>query len=415
MAVVLLWTLAMLLVAAVVLLWRRGHARGALSNQPASALPPGPACTDAVLGNSLDMKAAGSLHQYLAALHKHHGPIVSFRLMKEQMFSIADPALWRDVVGLFDRPTSLFDIFKPIIGTHSIQLANGDDARSRRRTYVDPAFSHLAIKTYASVFSSAAEEMVQDLHCRLAGSVDGIDVDPKELTFTVALQGVLHAALGRALPARELAGFQAAYERSWVDMESRLDGSMPPPGSEREHRFQADLAVLNSLIEDTMAAARQRRASAASSAPAPLCFLDVMLESGVGPAQARDELATFLIGGSHTSAALLTWALVYIARYPDVQARLLQEANTALASLPAGAAPQLAHVPRLPYLTCVLQETLRHAALAPVAARVASDRPVRVGAYTLPQGTAAATKRHAPTAQQRLTGWVFQVHTLFLR
>ena len=45
----------------------------------------------------------------------------------------------------------MLEIFRPLITSESIEFANYEEGRSRRRQY-DPAFQHKAIRTYFNVF-----------------------------------------------------------------------------------------------------------------------------------------------------------------------------------------------------------------------------------------------------------------------
>ena len=55
-------------------------------------------------GNFPDMGAAGSLHEFLMKLHKTYGSIASFWFGKTFTVSIASPELFKEHIGLFDRP-----------------------------------------------------------------------------------------------------------------------------------------------------------------------------------------------------------------------------------------------------------------------------------------------------------------------
>jgi cytochrome P450 len=69
----------------------------------------------------------------------------------------------------------------------------------------------------------------------------------------------------------------------------------------------------------------------------------------------RDEVMTILLAGHETCANALTWTLYLLARHPEIQERLADEASEAL----HGREPDYEDLPRLPYAGMVFQEALR--------------------------------------------------------
>ena len=71
--------------------------------------------------------------------------------------------------------------------------------------------------------------------------------------------------------------------------------------------------------------------------------------------QIRDEVVTMLVAGHESTGATLSWALYLLSRYPLVARRVQEE----LAEVLGGRTPGFQDLPRLPYLSMVLKETLR--------------------------------------------------------
>jgi cytochrome P450 len=91
-------------------------------------------------------------------------------------------------------------------------------------------------------------------------------------------------------------------------------------------------------------------------------FLSLLLaarddETGEGmpPAQLRDEILTMLGAGHDAVSQALTWTLYLIAQYPDVEQRVCAE----IACVLAGREPSVDDLENLPFLSCVVQESLR--------------------------------------------------------
>lgn len=91
----------------------------------------------------------------------------------------------------------------------------------------------------------------------------------------------------------------------------------------------------------------------------------------------RDHLRTLLFGGHETTANILTWALYFVQRHPEVRARVMSELDALGPTIEANA---LAH---LPYLGAVIDETLR---MRPVTTEISRQvrKPWQLGPWSLP-------------------------------
>nr|XP_054774215.1 cytochrome P450 4V2-like isoform X1 [Lytechinus pictus] len=93
-----------------------------------------------------------------------------------------------------------------------------------------------------------------------------------------------------------------------------------------------------------------------------IAFLDLLLQMHREDASftlddIREEVDTFMFEGHDTTAAAAGWAIFLIGHHPDVQARLHMEMDQVFGdSLRPVTSDDIS---RLPYLTCVIKETLR--------------------------------------------------------
>ena len=77
--------------------------------------------------------------------------------------------------------------------------------------------------------------------------------------------------------------------------------------------------------------------------------------SGMTDEQARDEAMTLFNAGHDSTAAALAWIWYAVATHPEVEARLIEEVDTAL----GGRRAVYADLPRLPYTEMVVKEAMR--------------------------------------------------------
>ena len=98
-----------------------------------------------------------------------------------------------------------------------------------------------------------------------------------------------------------------------------------------------------------------------------------------------DELVTLIFAGHETLTSTLCWALHHLATHPSAQERLFDELSE---GLPSGIVePEL--VRDMPYLTAVVNETLRLSPVAPAIPRRLQE-PMTLAGYDLPAGAVIA-------------------------
>ncbi len=156
---------------------------------------------------------------------------------------------------------------------------------------------------------------------------------------------------------------------------------MPTPANLNKRRA---IKTLDSMIRGVI---RQRRASGSDQGDLLSMLLLAIDEQGDGRGmtdeQARDEAVTLFNAGHDTTAAALAWIWYVVARHPAVEARLVEEVDTALAGRVAG----YADLPRLPYAEMVVKESLR---LYPPTWTLLPREviaPVELGGYRIERGS----------------------------
>jgi pentalenene oxygenase len=103
---------------------------------------------------------------------------------------------------------------------------------------------------------------------------------------------------------------------------------------------------------------------------------------GLSDAEIIDQVMTFFLAGSETTAHALAWALYLLAHHPDVEQQLHAEVDTVL----AGIAADFEDLPKLQLAGRVITETLRMYPPAWTLARTATI-DTRLGKHSIPAGT----------------------------
>ena len=336
---------------------------------------PGLTASDPELGNLGDIGQAGSLHQFLMQLHRRFGPVTWFYWGKTPVVSVASPLAFQQTRRLFDRPVSLFASFEPLIGPNSIQYANGDIGRYRRKHHYDAALSPTALRNhFFDVFQQVLLEKLQ-----LLQSEKHRESVPLNATMlSMAIQSITLAAFGSSLSVDEGKRVEESYNICWHEMEMRIQGQ--PMDSEREAAFNQARAFFFDKVKEIVAQRRQHLGTDSK------CFIDYLLEDDQNVLTEEhicDEVITMFVGGFHTTGNLLTWALYYLAKDSTVQERLFDE----LAQAYETEFPSIEQIDQMSYLTNIIDESLRVSVLAPWAARVSADESLTVCGFQIAAGT----------------------------
>jgi len=277
---------------------------------------PGMSASDPELGNLGDIGQAGSLHQYLTKLHHQFAPIVSFYWGKRYVVSIASPETFHETRRLFDRPVPLFASFQPLIGVNSIQYANGDVGRYRRKNHYDAALSPMMLRGhFFDIFQRVLREKLISWQ-----SDEGKPIALHAEMLSMAIRSITGAAFGSSILFDDEQHIEQAYNTCWHEMEMRIQGQ--PMDSKREEEFNKARSYFFEKAKEIVAERRQR------SGDDDKCFIDYLLadeEHVISEEHICDEIITMFVGGFHTTGNLLTWILYYLAKDQNIQQRLLDE------------------------------------------------------------------------------------------
>ena len=251
--------------------------------------------------------------------------------------------------------------------------AEGEHHRRQRRL-IQPAFHRERLEGYAQIMSRRAAEAA-------GGWSDGevIDVFSEMTALTMAV-------VGEALFGTELDADRGRVEGALVDVFRGFDLLVLPFSGLRMRmptrtvrRFRAAKADLESIIDGVIA----RRADGRERDDLLSMLLNAQdADDGATMTddEVRHEVMTLFAAGLETTANALTFAWYLLARDPEVETPLREEAAALDRDLPG-----LDDLSRLPFAQMVLQESMR---LYPPAWMVARRcvEPVPLGPYAIPEG-----------------------------
>jgi cytochrome P450/NADPH-cytochrome P450 reductase len=311
-----------------------------------------------IVGNLLQVPS-GRPTQHFMELAARYGEIFSVNFAGHRLPFVCSAALVGEICNekrfrkLIGPPLTTL---RPLAGD-GLFTANGDEPNwALAHRILVPAFSQRARRLYFDAMNDIARQLVGHW-AQHSGEWLDVSADMTRLTLdTIALCGF----------GQRLDSFASDDLHPFVDAMVRvLDEAMARVTRPRwltrlnwpaRQRFRQDIAYLHGLVDGVI---HERQASPGAAND----LLGLMLE-GSDPASGerlsdtnmRYQVITFLIAGHETTSGLLSFALYYLTRHPQVLARTRAEVD---AVLPAGQAAVYEDLERLVVVEQVLEETLR--------------------------------------------------------
>jgi len=310
-------------------------------------------------------------------LPKEFGDVVHLGLGGTHVCLLSHPDQVRDVLVTRNKNFIKKSPHLERLVGEGLLLSNGD-FHLRQRRLMQPAFHHERLKGYGPVMVEFAGRLSRrwkpgaalNVHHEMLGLTQVIvakalldtDLEVEASNFAQAMTDALEAnlLLDRLPLPPSIKNYLGSTQR-YRSAIARLDDTMRRAIEEhrRDDRDRGDLLTMLLRAQDT--------------------------EGGTGgltDQQVRDEAVTLFMAGHETTAAALTWTWYTLAQHPEAEARVHAEVDAALAGRP----PEVADIPKLPYLRQVVAESLRLYPPFWVLRRLAVEA-YPVGEYTLPAGS----------------------------
>ncbi len=231
-----------------------------------------------------------------------------------------------------------FERVKMLLGNGLI-VSDGDVWR-RSRTMIQPAFSRQNVHRLMTVMVECCDRRAVRW---AAAAADGRTLNITEETCDFALELILISTFGDDYDNRIMTGGENPF--AFLSRDSTRDLSVV-----------MKVRHLRELLREIIA---DRRAGKGSQ---HFDFLSMYLAATdkqgnkFSDAELLDELMTLIVAGFETSANTLNWVWYLVAKHPDVEARLIDEAQRLVPNVSAVTADNLAE---MQYTQQVLEEALR--------------------------------------------------------
>ena len=337
--------------------------------------PPGP--KGHPLGGNVREYARDPLG-FLSRCVREYGDVVELRFMGQPIYLLADPGLIEYVLVENNRNFTKTRILKRnrrLLG-EGLLTSEGEFWRRQRRL-AQPAFHRKRVAAYGEVMAAFAERS-------LGAWRDGQTIDVHEEMMHLTLEIVAKCLFDADVGARAT-DVGKAMKVALEDFSSQRRLLRIPKGIPTPHNIRFEMAarrldgVVSAIIENRRKSEEDR---------GDLLSMLMLAEDDSGERmtdkQLRDEVMTLFLAGHETTANALSWTFWLLSLNPEVEHELAEE----LARVLGGRPPTTSDLPTLPYVECVLKESMRLYPPAWVVGREAIAE-CEVGGYRMAAGTTA--------------------------
>jgi cytochrome P450 len=257
--------------------------------------------------------------------------MAEFRTPFFRSYLVNQPALVDEVLKArpmdFPKSDRVGEGLRPLLG-NSVFLTNGA-AWQRQRRIIDPAFEGGRLRDTFPAMWAAGEAAV----ARMADGIREVEEDMSHAAADVIFRTLFSLPIEDEIATEVFHQFRA-YQRTQPILNAAAFLPLPgwmPRGHRAETRRTAR-AIRDLITRLTAARMAEIEAGTAPDDLATKIMTTADPETGerFTTEEMVDQVAIFFLAGHETSASALGWALYLLARYPEWQDRLAEEAEAAL-------------------------------------------------------------------------------------
>jgi cytochrome P450 len=339
---------------------------------------------------------------FLDRCRRDYGDVFTLRMLGQPPFVLMGDS--EAVRWIFSQPRSTFahasDQVGILLGDRSVLFMDGQE-HQRERHLLMPAFHGERMRSYGAIMGASAERELA--RWPRAGTVI-VRPGMARITLEVICECLFGQADGAGsqllrthverfvdaaqTPTLFMASTVIPRTRIQVLLQHRTDVSLPVrllssvPRTLLWRKVADSRAGIRQAVDAEIAACRAGDPRFDGTILRMLADARDTDGTGLTDEELNDEVLTLLVAGHETTATTLAWALYHLAANPAVQQRLFEELS---GSFPEGVMdPDRGG--KLPYLTAVVNETLR---LTPIAVSIVRRlrEAVTIAGHDLPAGT----------------------------
>lgn len=274
-----------------------------------------------------------------------YGDMVCLNVAGTKTYLFSNPALINEVLSKQEQSCIKdysYRALKDVLG-EGLLLSHGYTWKTHRRL-IQWAFSSDRLNNYAKQIAVHTDSMLKDWR---PGKVYDVQREMSLLTAKIIMQGMFGVdATHSAATIVDALNIILLQYRHRAENWYLLPNWLPTLENWRTYRAKKKSDELAYEIIE------QRQKIPQDDL---LSMLDRSDDMRLSDKQLRDEVLTLLIAGHETTASVLTWTLMLLARHPEIEAKLVAEVDSVLAKR----LPTVEDRSRLKYTEMVLKESMR--------------------------------------------------------
>lgn len=336
----------------------------------------------------------GTIMVYFEEATKKYGHVFLFGFGPLNRLVCVEPDLLADVLSRnnapnYKKPPDFSAIFVPLVGTHSLLVAEGEEHEHARRM-INPAFHHVNLKAMVSIITDRTAKAMQSIGFdeENSKSVDFV-VFFNTLTLSIIASSAFGAdfetnAHAKDVICRIFSEVLEATEYRNMRMVNQIPFLSKLPFW-RKNILESGRAKVNEFVDQIISDRRQERSSSMSDGADLLDLLLTAVDDNGKPfsdQEIKEQSLTFVLAGSETTGNLMAWMLYVLMTHDNVLQACREEIDKVL---PNGIEPTNEHLSELVVCEAVINETLRLYPPAPFFTRqcvnehtIGTNRQIRI-------------------------------------
>uniref|UniRef100_A0ACD5YTY9 Uncharacterized protein n=1 Tax=Avena sativa TaxID=4498 RepID=A0ACD5YTY9_AVESA len=361
------------------------------------------------------------LHRALSSLAAAHGPVLLLRFGSRRVLHVADPAAAEECLSTHDvvfanRPRLPSARHLSNGYTTLGSSSYGANWRNLRRiATVEVLSAHRLLRSAAvraAEVRDAARRLFADADSAEASESRPARADVKARAFELALNVVARMIAGKRYyggeESEEAARFrEMVHEYFAMHGASNLQDFLPVLGlvdiggaKRRAVRLSAKRNEwAQRLIDEHRAADDEARRIRGRTMVGDLLDMQASEPEAYGDKVIRALCLSILQAGTDTSSSAIEWGMAELLNHPATMAKARAELDRVVGT---GRLLEEADLPSLPYLQCIITETLRLHPIGPLLAPHESSADCTIAGYDIPAGTMLLVNVHTIHRDERL-------------
>ena len=287
--------------------------------------------------------------RFLSELRNHVGDFAPFKLGPKQLYLVSHPddILWVQTKNAknYHKATNL-----GLVLGRGVLTSEGEFWR-RHRKLIQPLFHQQHIYSLIPLMNEKIRLCLDGVHDTVK-----ISAVVMKLAYEVVAESLFGTSLNAHFDELHLVmNYLNEFLTQKLHQIIPIPLSFPLPSHLKFVRMKNRLnEIMDQLIEEKKELIKNGKAGK-DILSLLISARDDETGEGIDAQQIRDEAITLLLAGHETTGHTLTWIIYVLATQPDIQKKVQAEVDQVL----AGQAPGVDHLPRLTYLSQVIDETLR--------------------------------------------------------